>query len=102
MKSTSGNWNFKYTTRDIVIIAVIAAIAGVVNTGVGNIWYLANSSLGPLGGAHLLGHRTHADVGGRATPAASGAPAGGISNDPTPMTNPLLPLVHGSFSAPLI
>jgi len=48
-------WNFNYTTRDIVIIAVIAAIAGVVNTGTGNIWYLANSSLGPLGGALLQG-----------------------------------------------
>jgi len=55
MKSTASGWNFKYTTRDIVIIAVIAAIAGVVNTGVGNIWYLANSSLGPLGGALLQG-----------------------------------------------
>ncbi|HQP08850.1 MAG TPA: ECF transporter S component [Anaerolineaceae bacterium] len=50
-----GGWNFKYTTRDIVIIAVIAAITGVVNTGIGNLWYLANSSLGPLGGALLQG-----------------------------------------------
>ncbi len=55
MKSMFSGWNFKYTTRDIVIIAVIAAIAGVVNTGVGNIWYLANSSMGPLGGAILQG-----------------------------------------------
>src|SRR3990172_11549608 len=46
---------FNYTTRDIVIVAVIAAIAGVVNTGTGNVWYLANSSLGPLGGALLQG-----------------------------------------------
>lgn len=53
--NTSGGWNFKYTTRDIVIIAVIAAIAGVINTGMGNLWYLANSSLGPLGGAILQG-----------------------------------------------
>ena len=55
MKSSSGGWNFNYTTRDIVIIAVIAAIAGVINTGVGNIWYLANTSLGPMGGALLQG-----------------------------------------------
>lgn len=48
-------WSFNYSTRDIVILAVIAAIAGVVNTGMGNIWYLANSSLGPLGGALLQG-----------------------------------------------
>jgi energy-coupling factor transport system permease protein len=55
MKSSVSGWNFKYTTRDIVIIAVIAAIAGVINTGVGNLWYLANSSLGPMGGALLQG-----------------------------------------------
>jgi len=48
-------WDFRYTTRDIVILAVIAAITGVVNTGTGNLWYLANSSLGPLGGALLQG-----------------------------------------------
>jgi energy-coupling factor transport system substrate-specific component len=48
-------WDFKYSTRDIVILAVIAAIAGVVNTGMGNLWYLANSSLGPMGGALLQG-----------------------------------------------
>lgn len=48
-------FNFDYSTRDIVILAVVAAIAGVVNTGVGNLWYLANSSLGPLGGALLQG-----------------------------------------------
>ena len=46
---------FSYTTRDFVIIAVIAAIAGVVNTGMGNIWSMANSALGPLGGALLQG-----------------------------------------------
>jgi len=48
-------WNFNYSTRDIVILAVIAAIAAVVNTGTGNVWYLANSSLGPMGGALLQG-----------------------------------------------
>lgn len=51
----AGGFNFNYSTRDIVIIAVIAAIAGVINTGVGNLWYLANTSLGPLGGALLQG-----------------------------------------------
>lgn len=45
----------KYTTRDIVIVAVIAAITGVVNTGTGQLWYMANSSFGPLGGALLQG-----------------------------------------------
>lgn len=51
----AGGFNFNYSTRDIVIIAVIAAIAGVINTGTGNLWYLANTSLGPLGGALLQG-----------------------------------------------
>lgn len=55
MQKNSGGWNLNYSTRDIVIIAVIAAIAGVVNTGLGNVWYLANSSLGPMGGALLQG-----------------------------------------------
>src|SRR5450759_5121850 len=54
-KTSIGGWNFRYTTRDIVIIAVIAAITGVINTGVGNVWYLLNTSLGPLGGALLQG-----------------------------------------------
>lgn len=52
---TSVKKSFAYSTRDIVVIAVIAAIAGVVNTGVGNVWYLLNTSLGPLGGALLQG-----------------------------------------------
>lgn len=47
--------DLKYKTRDIVILAVIAAIAGVINTGMGNVWYAVNSSLGPLGGALLQG-----------------------------------------------
>lgn len=55
MAIKKSGWNFNYTTRDIVIVAVIAAITGVVNTGVGNIWYLANTSMGPLGGALLQG-----------------------------------------------
>lgn len=55
-KTVEGSgFDFDYSTRDIVILAVIAAIAGVVNTGMGNVWYLANSSLGPLGGALLQG-----------------------------------------------
>ena len=54
-KEKKSGWNFNYTTRDIVIIAVIAAITGVVNTGLGNVWYLLNTSLGPMGGALLQG-----------------------------------------------
>jgi energy-coupling factor transport system substrate-specific component len=52
---TSGGWNFNYSTRDIVFIAVIAAIAGVVNTGVGNIWYGLNTAGGPVLGGVLQG-----------------------------------------------
>jgi energy-coupling factor transport system permease protein len=54
-QADKGGWRFNFSTRDIVIIAVIAAITGVINTGVGNIWSLLNSSLGPLGGALLQG-----------------------------------------------
>jgi energy-coupling factor transport system permease protein len=55
MQRSTGGWNFNYTTRDIVIIAVIAAITGVVNTLVSNVWNLMNSAFGPLGGATLQG-----------------------------------------------
>ena len=55
MNKKSSGWNFNYSTRDIVIIAVIAAITGVVNTGMANVWALLNTSMGPLGGAILQG-----------------------------------------------
>lgn len=47
--------NLRYTTRDLVILAVIAAITGVVNTGMSAVWAAANTSMGPLGGALLQG-----------------------------------------------
>ena len=53
MNSEKGGWNFNYSTRDIVIVAVIVAITGVVNSGVGKIWGFADSSLGPPGGGVL-------------------------------------------------
>ena len=52
---TASGWNFNYSTRDIVFIAVIAAIAGVVNTGVGSLWYALNTSGGPVLGGLLQG-----------------------------------------------
>ena len=55
METKRGGWDFHYTSRDIVILAVIAAISGVVNTGLSQIWTLANTALGPLGGALLQG-----------------------------------------------
>jgi energy-coupling factor transport system substrate-specific component len=50
-----GGWNFNYTTSDLIILAVIGAIAGVINTGTGNLWAMANSAGGPLAGAALQG-----------------------------------------------
>lgn len=56
MGETKGGWDFNYSVRDIVIMAVLAAIGALVNAqGTGQIWFLANSSLGPLGGALLQG-----------------------------------------------
>jgi len=54
-EQTKSKWDFAYTTRDIVILAVVGAIAGVVNTFMGNVWYAANTAWGPLGGALLQG-----------------------------------------------
>lgn len=53
--NTQQKVNFNYTTNDIVLIAILGAITGVVNAGLGNVWALANTSLGPLGGALLQG-----------------------------------------------
>jgi ABC-type thiamin/hydroxymethylpyrimidine transport system permease subunit len=49
-----GGWNFGYTTSDIIIIAVVAAISGVINTGISQIWNALNTA-GPLYGAILQG-----------------------------------------------
>ncbi|HNA55650.1 MAG TPA: hypothetical protein PLM13_15035, partial [Anaerolineales bacterium] len=37
--STKGGFNFNYTTSDLVIMAVLGALAGVINTWMGNVWY---------------------------------------------------------------
>ncbi len=55
MQSKSGGWNFNYSTRDLILVAVIGAIAGVVNTGTGIVWNAANAAGGPLAGAALQG-----------------------------------------------
>ena len=53
-ETIQGGWNFNYTTTDLVLIAVVAAISGVVNTGVSQLWSTLNT-LGPLQGATLQG-----------------------------------------------
>jgi energy-coupling factor transport system substrate-specific component len=50
-----GGWNFNYTTRDLILLAVIGAISGVINTGLGIVWNAANAAGGPLAGAALQG-----------------------------------------------
>jgi energy-coupling factor transport system substrate-specific component len=52
--NAKGGFNFKYTTSDLVIMAVLGALAGVVNTWMGNIWFAANS-VSPIYGAALQG-----------------------------------------------
>ena len=54
-ETTQGGWNFNYSTSDLIILAVIGAIAGVINTGTGIVWAAANSAGGPLAGAALQG-----------------------------------------------
>ncbi len=52
---TVGGWNFNYTTSDLIILAVVGAITGVINTGTGIVWNAANAAGGPLAGAALQG-----------------------------------------------
>jgi energy-coupling factor transport system substrate-specific component len=54
-ETTAGGFNFNYSTSDLIILAVIGAIAGVVNTGTGIVWNAANAAGGPLAGAALQG-----------------------------------------------
>ena len=49
-----GGFNFSYTTSDLVIMAVLGALAGVINTWMGNVWFAANS-VSPIYGAALQG-----------------------------------------------
>lgn len=50
----SDNDRQPFGTRDIVIIAALAAVSGVVYTGIGQVWLAASSAFGPLGGS-LIG-----------------------------------------------
>ena len=52
--TSKGGFNFNYTTSDLVILAVMRALAGVINTGMGNIWYAANT-ISPIYVAALQG-----------------------------------------------
>jgi energy-coupling factor transport system permease protein len=54
-QAKAGGWNFNYSTRDLILIAVIGAISGVINTGTGIAWNAANAAGGPLAGAALQG-----------------------------------------------
>ena len=49
-----GGFNFNYSTSDLVIMAVLGALAGVINTWMGNVWYAANT-VRPIYGAALQG-----------------------------------------------
>jgi energy-coupling factor transport system substrate-specific component len=52
--NAKGGFNFNYTTSDLVIMAVLGALAGVINTWMGNVWFAANS-VSPIYGAALQG-----------------------------------------------
>jgi energy-coupling factor transport system substrate-specific component len=50
-----GGWNFTYTTRDLILIAVMSAIGGVAYTGLSFPWQAAQAAGGPLASAALAG-----------------------------------------------
>ena len=52
--TAKGGFNFNYSTSDLVIMAVLGALAGVINTWMGNVWYAANT-VSPIYGAALQG-----------------------------------------------
>ena len=48
----------KWTVRDIVFMAIIAAVVGVVNIGLGTVYVSVEAALGPLGAALMNGTYT--------------------------------------------
>lgn len=60
LQAQSGGWNFNHTTRDLILLAVIGAISGVVNTGIGILWNEANQAGRLLVSAILQGAFTWA------------------------------------------
>ena len=52
--TAKGGFNFNYSTSDLVIMAVLGALAGVINTWMGNVWFAANT-VSPIYGAALQG-----------------------------------------------
>jgi energy-coupling factor transport system substrate-specific component len=52
--TSKGGFNFNYSTSDLVIMAVLGALAGVINTWMGNVWFAANT-ISPIYGAALQG-----------------------------------------------
>jgi len=49
-----GGFNFNYSTSDLVIMAVLGALSGTINTFLGNAWYAANIT-NPIYGAIFQG-----------------------------------------------
>jgi energy-coupling factor transport system substrate-specific component len=49
-----GGFNFNYSTSDLVIMAVIGALSGTINSYIGNVWYAANI-VNPIYGAIFQG-----------------------------------------------
>ncbi len=50
-----GGWNLNYTTRDLIVLAVISAVGGVVYTGLSFPYQAAQAAGGPLGSAVVAG-----------------------------------------------
>ena len=48
--TSSGGFNFNYTTTDLLIMAVLGALSGVINQYLGNVWFAANI-VNPIYGA---------------------------------------------------
>jgi energy-coupling factor transport system substrate-specific component len=50
-----GGWSLNYTTRDLILIAVMSAVGGVADTGLSFPWQAAQAAGGPLASAALAG-----------------------------------------------
>jgi energy-coupling factor transport system substrate-specific component len=48
---TARAWNFNYTTRDVILLAALGVVAGVINIGLNQLWDPASAEGWPLTGA---------------------------------------------------
>jgi len=54
-QESGAGWTVMFTNRDLTLVAMIAVLSGVINSGLGILWNQVSQTAGPLAGAALQG-----------------------------------------------